>query len=450
MQNMLGKSVSQNQREMFRPLLTDFIDRGHELVLLAGEIDWGHFESEFAKLYCNTGQPGMPIRFSVGCLLLKRLYNLGDETLAKAWVRDPYMQYFTGEAHFCHRFPCDPSDFVHFRKRIGEEGIEKVFAHSVALHGKAARKDLVMSDTTVQGNNVTFPTDAKLAKKVIDKCNKIAKKEGVPQRQSYKRTTKQLVRDTYNGEHPKRAKRARKAQRKLRTIAGRLVRELERKLPKTILAGYREELDLYKMVLAQERGDKDKTYSLHKPHTACIAKGKAGKQYEFGNKVGIAATMGERIVITAVEAFKGNPNDGTTIAPLLEQHQRLHGHCPGEVVYDRGGRVKGGKIGDTYVSVPAPPLKRDNDYQKRKKKKKFRRRAAIEPVIGHLKKDFRMQENYLMGKKAPKINAMLAATGWNLKKFMEKLVGEILFAFFRLAASMLKISETQMLRVHKD
>ena len=440
MQNMLGKSAPQNQRDMFRPLLTDFMDMGHELVLLAGAVDWGHFESEFARFYSDTGQPGMPIRFSVGCLLLKRLYDLGDETLAKAWVRDPYMQYFTGEAHFCHRFPCDPSDFAHFRKRIGVEGVETIFAHSVALHGKDARTDTVMSDTTVQGNNVTFPTDAKLAKKVIDRCNKIAEREGVRPRQSYKRTAKQLVRDTYNGKHPKRAKKAKKAQGKLRTIGGRLVRELRRKLPETVLAGYREELELYEKVLAQQRGDADKTYSLHKPHTACIAKGKAGKQYEFGNKVGIAATMGERIVITAVEAFTGNPNDGTTIAPLLEQYRRLHGHCPGEVVYDRGGRVKGGKVGNTGVSVPAPPLKNDNDYQKRKKRKKFRRRAAIEPVIGHLKKDFRMQENYLMGEKGPKINAMLAATGWNLKKLVEKLVEEILSAIFNIMERTLRMS----------
>ena len=435
---------------MFRPLLTDFIDPGHELVLLADKIDWKYFEGEFSKLYSNTGQPGMPIRFSVGCLLLKRLYDLGDETLANAWVRDPYMQYFTGEAHFCHRFPCDPSDLVHFRKRIGEGGIERIFAHSVALHGKDARTKAVMSDTTVQGNNVTFPTDARLAKKVIDKCNKIAKKEGVAQRQSYKRVAKQLVRDTYNGRHPKRAKRAKGAKRKLCTIAGRLVRELERKLPEGALAGYREDLELYRKVLSQKRGDRDKTYSLHKPFTACIAKGKAHKQYEFGNKVGITATMGKRIIVTAVDAFKGNPNDGTTIAPLLEQHQRLHGHCPEEVVYDRGGKVKGGKVGDTVVAVPAPPLKRDSEHQKRKKGKKFRRRAAIEPVIGHLKKRFRMQENYLMGKRSPKTNAMLAATGWNLKKLMEKLLEEFLWALFKLVFPDNQKINMDTVQVHKD
>ena len=162
---MIGNSASQEQRNFLEPLLTDFINDRHELVLLAQKIDWKYFDKEFGDLYSSTGQPAHPIRFMVGCLLLKRIYNLGDETLAEAWVMNPYMQYFCGEAHFRHRFPCDPSNLVHFRKRIGEEGIEKIFFYSVSLHGSKAKGKIVLSDTTVKENNVTFPTDAKLAKK---------------------------------------------------------------------------------------------------------------------------------------------------------------------------------------------------------------------------------------------------------------------------------------------
>jgi len=115
----------------------------------------------------------------VGCLLLKRLYNLGDETLVKAWVMNPYMQYFCGEAHFQHHFPCGPSDFVHFRSRIGESGIETIFAYSISLHGESEKRDSVLSDTTVQEDNTTFPTDAKLAKKIIDHSCQIAQSEGI-------------------------------------------------------------------------------------------------------------------------------------------------------------------------------------------------------------------------------------------------------------------------------
>ncbi len=421
---MIGKSPDQKQRDMFAPLLEDFIDMGHELVLLSNKMDWRYFEKEFRGHYSDVGQPSMPVRLMVGALMLKRIYNLGDETLCEAWIRDPYMQYFCGEARFRHRFPCDPSDFVHFRHRIGEKGIEKIFAHSVKLHGRSAKDRMVLSDTTVQENNTTFPTDSKLAKKIIDKCNAIAKKEGVRQRQSYVRTSKQLLRDTYNGNHPKRKKKAKKAVRRLNTIAGRLLRELERKLPGDVLSTYTQELDLYQAVLRQKRTDKDKIYSLHKPFTCCIAKGKAHKQYEFGNKVGLIAT-GKELIITAIKSFKGNPHDSKTIAPLLDQMESNLGHAPQELVYDRGGKGKK-QIGDTIISTPDyRPLKRDTPYQKRKKRRKFRRRAAIEPVIGHLKTDFRMGRNYLHGKESPQINAFLAATGWNLKKMMEKLKAKL-------------------------
>jgi len=412
---MLGKSPDQNQRSMFNPLLKDFMDMGHELVLLSDKIDWKQIENELSVYYSPLGQPAMPIRLMTGCLFLKRLYNLGDETLAIAWEMNPYMQYFCGQAHFQHRFPCDPSDLVHFRNRIGKEGIERLFAHSIGLHGKKAQSDMVLSDTTVQENNTTFPTDAKLAKKVIDKCNQLAKKESVKLRQSYVRVSKQALRDTHNPSHPKRRKKAIKSSKKLRTYAGRLIRKLS---PETLEA-YQEGLAVFEQVISQERLDKNKVYSLHKQFTACIAKGKAHKQYEFGNKIGLIVNA-KNLIITAITAFQGNPHDSTTIEPLLDQVEKNMGKLPKEVVYDRGGKgrsiIKGVKI-----STPSKPLKKDTDYQKRKKRDKFRRRAAIEPVIGHLKSDFRMGQNYLHGQHSPTINAMLAATGWNLKRLMIEL-----------------------------
>ncbi len=425
---MIGKSPNQNQMNLFQPLLKEFINRNHELALLADRIDWKYFQDSFSEYYSNTGQPGMPVRLMVGCLLLKRLYNLGDETLAGSWIMNPYMQYFCGEAYFQHKFPFDPSDLVHFRKRIGEKGIEKIFSYSVDIHGKDAKSDLLLSDSTVQENNTTYPTDAKLAKRIIDKAVKIAQKENIAQRQSYKRTSKQLLRDTYNGTHPKRRKKAQKAHRKLNTIAGRVVRELQNKLPEGIMGTYSEELALYQTVLNQKINDSNKIYSLHKPFTACIAKGKAHKKYEYGNKVGLMVNP-QNLVIVAIESFEGNPHDSRTIEPLLNQMKNNFQYLPQEVVYDRGGRGRTEIIG-VKISTPKPGLKSDSQYQKRKKRKKFRRRAAIEPVIGHLKTDFRMAQNYLHGRASPRINAMLAATGWNLKKMMEKLKQELLHTYF--------------------
>lgn len=424
---MLGKSPDQNQTNLFSPLLKQFINMNHELILLTERIDWKYFEDSFKDLYSHTGQPGMPIRFMVGCLMLKRLYNYGDETLASAWIMNPYMQYFCGEAHFRHQFPCDPSDFVHFRNRIGEKGIEKIFKYSVELHGKSVKSKQVISDTTVQENNTTYSTEAKLAKRIVDKGAQIAKQEGVIQRQSYKRVSKQLLRNTYNSQHPKRKRKAQKAQKKLNTIAGRVVRELNNKLPEDRLPIYQDELAMFQQVLDQKRNDSNKIYSLHKPFTACIAKGKAHKKYEYGNKIGIMLNPKE-LVVLAVDSFEGNPHDGKTIRPLLDQMEDNLEYLPEEVVYDRGGRGKS-QIKGVKISIPKPIKKTDTQYQKRKARKKFRRRAAIEPVIGHLKTDFRMSQNYLHGRGSPRMNAMLAATGWNLKKMMEKLKQELLLLY---------------------
>ena len=429
---MLGKNPKK-QPELFRPMLVDFIDDKHELVLLSEKIDWDYFEKEFSPLYSKTGNPSHPIRFMVGCLLLKHLYNLGDETLASAWIMNPYMQYFCGRVFFEHKFPCDPSNFVHFRKRIGEKGIEKIFSYSVRMHdAKTSTSNFVLSDTTVQENNTTFPTDAKLCKKVIDYCNKIAGNEGIKQRQRYTKVSKQMVRNTYNGKHPKRAKAARKSQRQLKTIAMRLIRELQRNFNAEQQEFYKDLMTLYTKVVTQKRNDADKIYSIHKPFTRCIAKGKAHSQYEFGNKVGLITTANKgKKIILGIKAFLQTPYDGHTIEPLLEQMETGGQKLPKELVYDRGGRGKS-EIKGVKISIPSTPRKKDTAYQKQTKRKKFRTRAAIEPIIGHLKTDFRLAKNYFMGETGPQINALLSATAWNMKKMMEILKEKIFFYFSNL------------------
>ena len=373
-------------------------------------------------MYSHVGQRSVPIRLMVGCLILKHLENLGDETLPKRWIRDPYMQYFCGMRCFEHKFPFDPSDFVHFRKRIGEEGFEKIFAHSVQVHGKEfsmQRSSWHLSDTTVQENNTTFPTDAKLCKKVIDKCNKIAKKSEIKLRRSYSRESKQLLRDTYNGKHPKRVKGANKARKRLRTIANAQLRDLQRKMNDYQRNTHKKTLELYQRAVNQQKNDKDKVYSLHKPFTKCISKGKAHKPYEFGNKVGLITTSKKgRKIITAVKAFSENLFDGHTIEPLLNQMENNELKLPKEIIYDRGGKGKT-HIKGVKILTPDKAKKTDSNYQKQCKRKKFRSRAAIEPIIGHLKTYYRLAQNYLLDEKGIQINALMAATAWNLKKRME-------------------------------
>lgn len=235
-----------------------------------------------------------------------------------------------------------------------------------------------------------------------------------------------MVRDTYNGNHPKRRKKSNAAKRKLKTIAGRLVRELERKLPDD---SFEEELEIFNKVLLQEKNSKNKIYSLHEPEVYCMSKGKAHKKYEFGCKGSIVLGQKSGIILGAM-TFKTNVYDGHTLVDVLDQVEHLTGKRPKTATVDRGYKGKQ-MVGATKINIPKPPLKRDTEYQKRKKRKHFRRRAAIEPIIGHLKQDHRVARNFLKGQLGDSINFMMAAAGFNLKKLMVKLKKEISWLFFQ-------------------
>ena len=354
---MLGKTTHTDQLDAFRPRLDTLLSRQHELVRLAEEIDWTWIEDQLADYYAETGRPSVPVRTMVGMLLLKHLFNESDESVLDRWVENPYWQYFTGEQFFQHQAPFDSSDFPKFGQRVGQAGIEKVLALSVKLHPGAEKEPEVQIDPTVQEKAITFPTDTKLQKKIIEKCRAIAEQEGIQLRQSYKRTLKALMLAQRNGKHPKRRKKANAARRKIKTIAGRLVRELNRKLTGPIKAYYQEQLALFQGVLDQKRHDKNKVYSLHAPEVCCIAKGKEHKPYEFGSKVSLVRGA-DSGVITGITNFNTNIYDGHTLEPALAQSERIRaiigGNRPQIAVVDRGcwGRKQ---IDGTQICIPATP-----------------------------------------------------------------------------------------------
>ncbi|MAE08341.1 MAG: IS5/IS1182 family transposase [Bacteroidetes bacterium] len=424
---MKGKLPNQGQRNMFRPVLKEIINPNHELVILSQQIDWNEFENSFSPLYSHTGQPGVPIRTIVGLLLLKRIYNLGDETVMEQWLQNPYYQYFCGESEFQWEYPCDPSDMVHFRKRIGEEGAEKIFQLSVQTRKKEIRTKDVLIDTTAQEKNITYPTDAKLLIRVIQQCNKIAKLESIIQRQTYKRTMKKLLLKQRFAHHPKRKKEANAALRKLRTIAGRLVRELERTLNEEALKQHTEQLINLNKVVSQKRLDKNKIYSLHEPSTSCIAKGKVHKKFEFGSKVSFAVVPRVNIIV-GVKNFNGNPNDTSTLQPALDNVEKISGIKFKNAIVDRGYKGKK-EVNGTTIVTPRPPNAKQ-PYSKSTMRKECRTRAAVEPVIGHVKHDCRMARNYLKGTIGNDINANLAAAGFNFRGLLKKIKEEILWAIF--------------------
>ena len=428
---MIGKTDKTPQLNIFKIPLKDFIDLNHELCLLSKKIDWDKVEEGLSPYYCeDNGRPSIPLRKIVGVILLKRVYNQSDESVVERWSENPYWQYFCGETYFQHKQPFDPTELIKFRQRIGEPGAEKILSLSIDLFEKKEIEEKeVLIDTTVQEKNITFPTDTKLQKKIIEKCRKIAEKEGIVLRQSYKRILKQLMIDQRFRQHPKRRKKANAAARKIKTIAGRVVRDIERKMSDEQLQRYASDLNIFKLKLAEQKNSKNKIYSIHEPHTRCIAKGKESKQYEFGNKTSIVKTRKSGIIVGAL-AFKDNIYDGDTLEPQLEQVERLTNHLPKAGIVDRGYRGKN-TVGETKIICPKKLPVSTNSYQKQKTRKRFRARAGIEPVIGHIKHDHRMIRNYLSGELGDTLNTLLAAAGFNMKKMLRRLKAEALNYFFR-------------------
>ncbi len=414
---MLAKPKDKNQTSFFSTF-EEQLNHQHPLYILARAVDWKKFDEEFKKHYCeNNGAPAKPIRLMVGLIILKHIRNLSDESVVGQWAENAYYQYFCGEEYFASAEPCVPTELVEFRKRIGEEGVELIFQESIRINGKDGKEDEGTTDTTVQEKNITFPTDSKLHKKIIDKCKDIAEKENLELRQTYTRTLKKLSFDQRFRNHPKNHGKARKADKKIKTIAGRLVRELERKLPADTMPNYFSSLEIFKKVLSQKRNDTQKIYSLHEPLVQCISKGKEHKKYEFGSKVSIITTKKSGVIIGALNIPK-NDYDAHTLELAIKQQQRLTGHILKNNFADRGYRgVK--KVLGTNIIIPENK-KSTNNYQKQKLRQGFRRRAAIEPKIGHLKSDHRLSRNFYKGIFGDTINVMLAAAAMNFKRMMNK------------------------------
>lgn len=433
-----GKS---GQHDMFRSRLDQILDLSHEKVILADRIDWRFLSEKMGGVYTDgPGQPPLSNRLMAGLHILKYADDLSDDEVCARWLENPYYQYFCGEEFFCHQLPLERSSMTRWRQRMGEERLNALLQESLAVAvktGAAKPSDFTRAviDTTVAEKDVAFPTDAKLIHKARQRLVKQAKRAGIELRQSYTRVGKRALITHQRYAHAKQFKRANRQLRKLKTFLGRTIRDIRRKTKgdKTLEAAFLRPLWLGERVMTQKKRDPlPKVYALHAPEVECIGKGKTHKPYEFGVKVSIATTLnrckGGQFAIHA-KALAGRPYDGHTLETVIPEIESLTGATLKRILADAGYRG--------HNALGVYKMRVFTTGQKRRVtpaiKRQMKRRAAVEPVIGHIKNDHRMDRNRLDHAQGDAINPILAAAGYNFRLILKWI--RFLFALFRMWAS---------------
>lgn len=444
--------------DFFRSRLDQMIDMRHPLVVLSQRLPWAHIEAVLAPSFArkaptgqqhhidtdlfgpNTsiittganaaGRPRLPIRLMAALLYLKHAFSLSDEALVERWSENVVWQYFSGLTYYTPQLPCDATQIGRFRAAIGEAGVEellKATMDTAVQHKAIALSELerVIVDTTVQEKAIAHPVDSRLLEIARHKLVKQAKRLGMALKQTYAKEGKTLRRRAGGYAHAKQFRRLKQVVKRQRTILGVLMREVQRKMVAQAfdaqcanalgLTAMNTLLERIERLLTQKRQDKNKLYALHAPEVECIGKGKARKPYEFGVKTSVAITHKSGLMVGA-RTFPGNPYDGHILSAQLEQVGILlqdTGKVPKEVFVDLGFRGVDADNPNVEI-IHRGKAKSLTTGQWRL----LKRRQAIEPSIGHLKADHRMDRCWLWGQTGDALHAVLCAAGYNIRWLM--------------------------------
>ena len=380
----------------------------------------------------NAGRPKLPVRLMASLVYLKHSFNLSDEELCVRWSENVVWQFFSGMDYFEHRLPCDATQVGRFRRAVGEEGLEQLLKATVdaAVAMRAIKPEAlerVIVDTTVQEKAIAHPVDSRLLEIARHKVVSAAKRAGIGLKQTYAKEGKELRRKAGGYAHAKQFRRLGKTVKRQRTILGVVMREVQRKLkaegfaPSSplALAELTMWLERAERVRTQRRHDKNKLYALHAPEVECIGKGKARKPYEFGVKNAVVVSHEHGLMLGA-RTFPGNPYDGHILSAVLEQARNITQDVSvvfKQVVVDLGFR-------GVDADNPGAQIIHRGKFKSLSPQQKgwLRRRQAVEPAIGHLKSDHRLDRCWLQGTLGDALHAISCAAGYNLRWLLRAIV----------------------------
>ncbi len=436
--------------DFFRNRIDAMINMNDPLAVLASRLPWSQIEAAVAQKFerqnrtgeilkaqdmfgttevlvgagrSNAGHPKLPIRLMASLLYLKHSFNLSDEELVVRWSENVLWQYFSGQTYYEHRLPCDATQIGRFRRDLGEDGLELLLKATIdtAVAIDAVKpKDLerVIVDSTAQEKAIAHPVDSRLLEIARHKVVSAAKRVGIEFKQTFAKEGKTLRWKAGGYAHAKQFRRLRRVLKRQRTILGIVMREVQRKLllnpTDNVLAltSLNTWMERAERVRTQQRNDKNKLYALHAPEVECLAKGKARKPYEFGVKSAVVLAHKHGLMLGA-RTFPGNPYDGHILSAVLEQASIL--------TQDVGMKIKHIVIDLGFRGVDADNPDKEiihrGKFKSLSKQQRgwLKRRTAVEPAIGHLKSDHRMDRCWLQGSLGDALHMIGCAAGYNLR-----------------------------------
>lgn len=434
-------------------LLQTKLRADHELVLLAEVIDWEGFQDSLRFKYSRQGRKAKRIRLMLGLHVLKHLYNLSDEKVCQMLQENIYYRYFCGVhqdmAEWSEEQLLNPCTMSRFRERIGTDGmklIENVIKIQLKKDNRISSKTQVV-DTTAMEKNIVYPTDTSLLAKGIERVRKVVgrlKNMGLSVAvRSYARLVrKEILKVNKLGRG--RRERIAEATRKLidyakkvsktAEVSVRAIKKSATEAMKSLIEAGKESLkeELDKLSKAINQSEKrlagesvaasEKILSMHEPEVTVIAKGKRGKRYEFGAKVSLS--MDRNGYVVGHQEYQENRADVNTLDPALEDWRRTFGDYPDELGADRGYTASNPSEALSKVRkvvIPKRGKQRHPDHDKTFFQRVLKTRNKIEPTIGHLKTDHRLDCCRYRGKTGDTLNVALATTAWNLKKWAREM-----------------------------
>ena len=414
---MQPRALKQEQNLLFKSRLSEQLKPDHELLQLAKLIPWQVLEEEFKPLFSEgPSRPPLPVRLAVGIMILQHMFAVSDERVVEAWVENPYWQAFCGYDFLQWELPVHPTSLTRWRQRLGPERIEKILQASIAVAQKTkvvTVKDLkkAICDTTVMPKAVSYPTDAKLVQRSLERVVRAAQKTGITLKRTYVRVSKRMLKEYQRLAHGKKFRRAQRPLRKLRRCLARVLHELEPLLEKSPRELIREAAVGVRLLM-QEKGDKNKVYSCHEPQVTCIAKGKVHKPYEFGSKACVVVTEKAGLVLN-LSTHRGNPYDGHLLLGAKKRAEENTQTVIARMLVDKGFR--GHWVKDAQVLISGQRGLPGH------LKRALRRRQAIEPWIGHMKQDGKLSRCHLKGVVGDEMHALLVGIGHNFRMILRKL-----------------------------